>query len=100
MNNEKILLIIGSVILFLILMGFSYIMGFRENKPPIIITTDDPKMLIEAIRFHGLNTNSIDLPKNICLVNSEGTLYFIRDKRWCALYNRSFRDYYMKKKIK
>jgi uncharacterized protein YxeA len=75
-------------IIILLIIITAYLSGIISGviisgtKDTIIKIEADQPLLAEAFRYHGIKEATID---------STGLIYFIRDSKWCAVYNNSFR---------
>jgi hypothetical protein len=77
------------IIIFLLgfLFGVMVMHGISGKVNVVKIVEEERPLLAEAFRCHGIEEANI---------NSDGLIYFIRDNRWCPVYNKGFRKQFLK----
>ena len=89
MSDNKLISIVIVVFFIMVTILIMNEMHYANLKKDIIIKiTPTPDIVILAMEYHGIRE---------VMLGDEGFLYFIRDSRWCPLFNNGFRSWYVEK---
>jgi len=84
---EIIMLVMMLLITLLILVWVSH----PRLKYVVRVEEIDAPLIARAFRYHGITE---------ALIDSSGTIYFIRNEKWCSLFSIGFREMLAQEKAK
>ena len=89
-SDDKLYSIIAICITIIICVGICFSLYIESfPKTNIIKINPTPDIVILAMKYHGITEVSLDKDGKF--------LYFIRDSKWCRLFNNGFRNWYADK---
>ena len=88
MKFKKTFLIILVLMLAWIFGFIAGIVVYSSERATVVQMNPDRWLIKKALAYHGIETAH---------VSSDGVYYFIRNNKWCALFNNRFRNYMAEK---